>query len=137
MAITVRCADITDVPAVLDLWTASGAHPTHTDDVASLARLIDARPGALILALDHGIVVGSIIAGWDGWRGSIYRLVVAPTYRRRGLGTRLLGHAEDWLRGRGATRFAAIVVHYDAEAVAFWRSTGWVEQTHRVRFVKG
>jgi ribosomal protein S18 acetylase RimI-like enzyme len=137
MAVTLRYARRAELPAVLGLWAASDAEPTHTDDVESLTRLVDADPEALVVAVENGIIVGSVVAGWDGWRGSIYRLVVAPNHRRRGLGRQLLDRAERSLRERGATRLAAIVVHSDDRAVGFWRSAGWFEQPNRSRFVKG
>ena len=137
MAVTLRCADRAELPAVLGLWAASEAVPTHTDDIESLTRLMDADREALVVAVDNGIIVGSVVAGWDGWRGSIYRLVVAPSHRRRGLGRQLLDCGERSLQARGATRLATIVVCSDDRAIGFWRSTGWFEQPDRVRFVKG
>ncbi|MET0421790.1 MAG: GNAT family N-acetyltransferase, partial [Acidimicrobiia bacterium] len=77
------------------------------------------------------------IAAWDGWRGSIYRLVVAPDVRRRRLGVRLVKAAEARLSAVGATRLQAIVVEHDDQATAFWRSTGWERQLERLRFVCG
>ena len=78
-----------------------------------------------------------MIAAWDGWRGSVYRLVVAPSHRRLGLGGRLLQAAEDRLFGAGAVRLQAIVVEMSPKATGFWRASGWEEQDHRLRFVKG
>ncbi|MBW3665010.1 MAG: GNAT family N-acetyltransferase [Actinobacteria bacterium] len=105
-----------DVETILSLWAESAAEPTHTDDVASLIRLIHRDPDALIVAEIDGRIVGTVIAGWDGWRGSIYRLVVAPPHRRRGLGLRLLADAERRLRDVGAVRSQAIVVETDPQA---------------------
>lgn len=134
---SIRQAKATDVPAVLALWLDADAEPTHTDDAASLGRLLDHDRGALLVAEAGGRVVGSVIAGWDGWRGSLYRLAVAPDYRRHGLGRRLLDEAERHLAVSGATRLQAIVVETDAQATAFWRASHWEEQVERLRFVKG
>jgi ribosomal protein S18 acetylase RimI-like enzyme len=90
-----------------------------------------------MVADDGDGIVGSIIAGWDGWRGSIYRLVVAPGQRRRGLGGQLVEAAEQRLARAGAARLQAIVVETDLQATAFWRATGWEQQVARLRFVKG
>ncbi len=113
------------------------AEPSHTDDVESLHRLMEHDPAAMILAEDDGSIVGSIIAAWDGWRGSIYRLAVAPSHRRRGLGGQLLGEAEARLAAAAAVRLQAIVVDTGPMAVGFWEASGWERQVHRVRYVNG
>lgn len=94
-------------------------------------------PAALIIAEENGAIVGSVIAAWDGWRGSVYRLVVARSHRRRGLGRQLLQAAEDRLSSAGALRAQAIVVENEAVALSFWRASGWQQQLRRLRFVKG
>jgi ribosomal protein S18 acetylase RimI-like enzyme len=137
MALTIRSGQHSDVDAVLQLWRRAGAQPSHTDDVESLAALIDRDPSALILAEEDRALVGSVMAGWDGWRGSIYRLAVDPSHRRRGLGHRLLGEAEARLSAHGAARLQAIVVETEPPAMGFWRASGWEQQAQRSRFVKG
>src|SRR5580658_191069 len=102
-----RAADPRDVGKVLDFWQES-ALPTSTDSADALRALLDRDPGALILAENGGAVVGSVIAGWDGWRGAIYRLAVDPAFRRQGLGRRLLGAAETRLAALGARRLHAV-----------------------------
>jgi ribosomal protein S18 acetylase RimI-like enzyme len=137
MEIVLRAAGIADIPSVLALWAESDAHPTHTDDPVSLEQLLRHDSGALIVADDDGRLVGSVIAAWDGWRGSVYRLVVAPDRRRSGLGRWLIAAAEARLHDAGASRLQAIVLETDVQASGFWRSTGWEQQVERLRFVKG
>jgi ribosomal protein S18 acetylase RimI-like enzyme len=134
---TLRTGQPTDAGSVLQLWEESDAEPTHTDNIESLRRLLAHDPGALIVAEDGDRLVGSVIAGWDGWRGSIYRLVVAPSHRRGGLGRRLLGEAESRLAEAGAVRWQAIVVETAPVALGFWQANDWEQQVHRLRFVKG
>jgi ribosomal protein S18 acetylase RimI-like enzyme len=137
MATRIRFARATDVPAVLALWRESDAEPSHTDDAESLLGLIHHDPEALVVAEVDGRIVGSVMAAWDGWRGSIYRLVVAPPHRRDGLGRQLVEVAEKRLAATGARRLQAIVVETDPCATGFWRATGWEQQAARLRFVKG
>ena len=135
--VVIRAGTAADIPAVLGLWREAGAEPSRTDDVASLERLLRRDPTALVVADQGDRIVGSVIAAWDGWRGSIYRLAVAPGHRRRGLGRRLLAAAEQRLQDAGAVRSQAIVVGTDVPATSFWRATGWHEQPARLRFVNG
>ena len=81
-------------------------------------------------------VVGSVIVGWDGWRGSLYRLAVAPEHRRAGIASALVREAELRLRRRGARRLTVIVVGDDPVAAEFWAATGLTRQANRERFVR-
>lgn len=130
-----RPAEPADVAGVLAFWRESAA-PTSTDSLEALTTLLARDPEALIVAQDGGTIVGSVIAGWDGWRGSIYRLAVDPAYRRLGLGGRLLDAAETRLASLGARRMHAIVVGTDARAVAFWDASDWEHQDGQLRFAK-
>ena len=132
-----RPATVADAVAILAFWREAEAEPSHTDDVTSLSVLIRHDPAAMILAESDGRIVGSVVAGWDGWRGSIYRLAVAPAYRRRGVARQLLSAAEARFAAVGVARLQAIVVESDERATGFWRRSGWEEQVERLRFVKG
>jgi len=134
---TIRSAVADDIAAVLTLWRDADVPPSRTDDATSLRRLVAHDSEALIVAEWEDRIVGSVIAGWDGWRGSIYRLAVAPAHRGAGLGRRLLADAEERLARVGARRLQAVVVATDAGATGFWRATGWEEQVERLRFVRG
>ena len=131
-----RPATADDIADVLAFWRES-AQPTSTDSTEVVASLIDRDPGALIVAVADGRIVGTVIAGWDGWRGSIYRLAVGPDQRRSGLGQSLLLAAEDRLAELGAQRLHAIVVESNDVAVAFWTASDWEHQAGQLRFAKG
>jgi ribosomal protein S18 acetylase RimI-like enzyme len=137
MTPTIRRAEASDASAVLELWQEADAAPSHTDDVESILQLVGHDREALIVADCDGRIIGSVIAAWDGWRGSVYRLAVAPEHRRCGLGRRLVLKAEERLAEVGAVRLQAVVVESDSEATGFWRASGWEQQVDRLRFVKG
>lgn len=80
----IRCAAHPDIAAVLRFWRTAAEGTSITDDEAGVARLITRDPGALILAERDGRIAGTVIAGFDGWRCSVYRLAVHPDCRRRG-----------------------------------------------------
>jgi ribosomal protein S18 acetylase RimI-like enzyme len=133
---TIRNATPEDIAAVLDLWIVAGSVPSISDTPDGLARLLAGDPQALLIAELDGLVVGSLIAAWDGWRGSFYRLAVTPRQRRKGLATVLLAEGERRLRERGAVRLTAIVAEDDEDAIGFWRAADYERQRHRARFVR-
>ena len=136
MGTEIRPAGAGDVAGVLALWE-DAAEPTATDTADAVRALLTRDPGALLVAEESGVIVGSVIAGWDGWRGSIYRLAVAPAHRRRGVGHRLLAAAEERLRGLGVRRMHAIVIGSDDQAVSFWQTSDWEHREGQLRFVRG
>lgn len=136
MAFALRPATTEDLEDVLALWR-EAAEPTSTDSAAALGALLRRDPDALIVAEEDGHLVGTVIAGWDGWRGSIYRLAVSPLQRRRGLGGSLLRAAEQHLHDLGASRLHAIVVGSNDNAVGFWRASAWEHQDGQLRFARG
>jgi ribosomal protein S18 acetylase RimI-like enzyme len=133
---TIRSAAEGDIPPVLGLWKAAGGPPSVSDTHEGLARLLAADRAALLIAELNGLVVGSLIAAWDGWRGSFYRLAVRPDQRRRGISTALLREGERRLRELGAVRLTAIVADDEPAAVSFWVAAGYERQRDRVRFVR-
>jgi len=83
------------------------------------------QPELLLVGKVDGTLVGAVIAGFDGVRGWIYHLAIAPEYRRRGFATQLVRAAEDGLRRLGCPKVNLQVRAVNHEVVAFYRSIGY------------
>jgi ribosomal protein S18 acetylase RimI-like enzyme len=128
-----------EAQAVLDFWREAAPGETPTDDTRGLGVLWRQDEGSLLLALDGERIVGTVIAAFDGWRGGIYRLAVAPSHRRHGLGRRLVAEAERRLAVRGAKRLAALASSHSEQARGFWDSladVGWKPTHPGARYAK-
>jgi ribosomal protein S18 acetylase RimI-like enzyme len=132
----IRPAAAGELAAVLEFWRRAEADPSSTDDVDSLERLVARDPGALMVAEIEGKIIGSLIAGWDGWRGNMYRLAVAPEQRRRGVARALVESGEERLRALGARRIAAGVLSARDNARATWSAAGYAYDPAMSRYVK-
>jgi ribosomal protein S18 acetylase RimI-like enzyme len=97
---------------------------------------VEGSPAALLVAESAGRVVGAVIAGWDGWRGNIYRLAVHDEHRRQGIGLKLTQAAENYLRDCGAHRVTALVAYDDEGAGAFWDAAGYPQDADIGRRVR-
>jgi ribosomal protein S18 acetylase RimI-like enzyme len=135
--LVLRSAEAHDVPAVLAFWRVA-AEDSHrpVDTLGGLATLQLRDPDALILAVDGPDIVGTIIAGWDGWRCHLYRLAVDPSRRRAGIGRALVAAAENRFRALGGGRADAMVLDDNAQAHRIWQACGYRRQQEWSRWVK-
>jgi ribosomal protein S18 acetylase RimI-like enzyme len=133
---TIRAGVEADIPSLLALWRRAGGVASGTDSEEAIRRLLEQDPGSLQVAEAGGDAIGSLIAGWDGWRGSFYRLAVDRRWRRRGLATALVRAGEDRLRSLGAIRLTAVVSGEEPPALAFWAAMGYDRQLDMDRFIR-
>ena len=137
MTIGYRRATRADAAEVLALWAVAAENDSRpSDDAGMIDRLLARDPDALDLAVADGRVVGTLIAGWDGWRAHLYRLAVHPQARRRGIGRALLARAADRLTALGATRIDAMVLEGNDLGQALWRAEGFRLQDDWRRWVR-
>ena len=119
------------------LWQEAAENSGRPPDTAeAVAALLGRDPDAAILAEHDGVLIGSVIAGWDGWRYHLYRLAVRPGWRRRGVGAALLNAAERRLRDLGATRIDAMVLDDNDLGQGLWQASGYHRQGDWRRWVK-
>jgi ribosomal protein S18 acetylase RimI-like enzyme len=135
--VEVRAATDADIDAVLAVWAEARSRAAQTpDDPAVVQQLLDRDPGALLVADSDGEVIGVLIAGWDGWRGNVYRLAVLPSHRREGIARELVEAGHERLHAQGARRVTALVGGEEGAAHRLWRALGYQRDEFVHRFVR-
>jgi len=131
---TPREAHATEAHAVIALWEACGLTRPWNDPQADFAQAL-AGPASTILVVGdenggagQGDLAGSVMVGFDGHRGWVYYLAVAPARQRSGLGRVLMAAAEAWLRARGAPKIQLMVRADNAAALGFYEALGLERQ---------
>jgi ribosomal protein S18 acetylase RimI-like enzyme len=132
----VRHGGLDDVEAVLAFWFEAAEGTDRHDDPEKVAALIERDPEALLIGELDGRMVGTLIAGWDGWRAHLYRLAVDPAHRRRGIGSLLIQAAEKRFTTFGAFRADAMVLQDNELAHHAWSAAGYGLQAQCARWVK-
>lgn len=132
----IRPATADDLDAVLAFWKTAAEGTSISDDRDGVERLVARDPEALILAELDSELVGTVIAGFDGWRCHLYRLAVHPERRRRGIGAALLEAAEERFVRLGGRRGDAMVLERNEVAHHAWRAAGYTPEEHWRRWVK-
>jgi len=137
--IAIRPARLDEVDQILAVWREAEATPSATDDRDGVRRLLQTPHAMVLVAEADGRIAGTVIGAWDGWRGNIYRLAVAPGFRRRGLARSLVAEADRSLVRLGARRITALVDGDHSWAVDFWNTlaaSGYRHDEHMRRYVK-
>jgi ribosomal protein S18 acetylase RimI-like enzyme len=131
----IRRATADDAAALLALWERAHSTPSTTDNAAAVTRVIETPAARVFVAEEDGVIVGSIIATFDGWRANVYRMAVDPGHRRQGIALELAGRATEWFREVDARRVTALVEADRPEAQAFWSAAGFAWQDGMRRYV--
>lgn len=129
-----RCRAV-DIEAVLALWRRAYSIP-HMDQPWAVRLRLERDPNLFLLAWDGDRLVGSLMGGWDGWRGNMYRAAVDPAYLRRGVARRLVEAVELELRAMGAERITSLVALDEPGATDFWQSVGYRPDPAVERYAK-
>jgi ribosomal protein S18 acetylase RimI-like enzyme len=83
------------------------------------------QPDLLLVAIEGGMVVGSVLAGFDGFRGWLNRVAVLQSHRGHGIGTGLIEEAERRLKLLGCTKINLQVVGSNDAVTGFYRRLGY------------
>jgi ribosomal protein S18 acetylase RimI-like enzyme len=122
----VRAYRATDRESVIAIWNRVFPDSTgHNDPEASIDRKVAQRDSLFFVAVDEETIIGTVLSGYDGHRGWIYSLAVAPDRQRSGAGTQLVRHVESALAALGCPKVNLQVRADNAAVVAFYESLGY------------
>jgi len=100
----------------------------HNDPELVIDKKIAAGDGLFFVAMDCEVVIGTVMAGYDGHRGWIYSLAVHPDHRRKGLGSELLAFAERKLSSRGCVKINLQIMDGNEAVQRFYLANGYVTE---------
>jgi ribosomal protein S18 acetylase RimI-like enzyme len=119
-----RPLEPTDLDAALALWERTEhLAPVSRDEVVDLSRHDQGL--VLVAETDDGTLVGAALGGFDGRRGWISRLAVAPEHRRTGVASALVADLEARLLARGCRQVNLMLMDGNAAGRRFWTDRGY------------
>lgn len=125
MPIQIRSYLATDEPGVLQLWEQCELTRPWNDPRRDIARKRLVRGDLLLVAADGVEILGSVMVGYEGHRGWINYLAVAPSHRKRGLGRLLMAEAELRLLREGCPKVNLQLRAGNEGVIAFYRRLGY------------
>jgi ribosomal protein S18 acetylase RimI-like enzyme len=114
-----------DTESVVALWHASGITRPWNDPRRDIERKLAVQPELFLVAEDVDAVVGTAMAGYDGHRGWLYYLAVAPAGQGAGIGSALVREVELRLAALGCPKLNLQVRDGDPRLLAFYERLGY------------
>ncbi|MES2626342.1 MAG: GNAT family acetyltransferase [Pseudomonadota bacterium] len=123
----IRAYQHADESAVVELWEACKLTRPWNDPGKDIARKLSVQRELFLVGEVDGVVMASIMCGYDGHRGWVNYLAVKPGFQKRGHGQALMQAAEQALLAMGCPKLNLQVRSTNADVLAFYRHIGYVQ----------
>jgi len=126
--IVIRVMRETDLDEALKLWRISfnAGFSTNFDTKEILIKYLNRNTefSSVACTMD-GRIVGALMCGHDGRRGSIYHTAVYNEYRKKGIGRKMEQRSISELKNIGITTGFLFININNPGSKEFWDSIGW------------
>jgi ribosomal protein S18 acetylase RimI-like enzyme len=114
-----------DTANVVSLWQACELTRPWNNPELDIQRKLSVNDDLFLVADDDGQIIGSIMGGYDGHRGWINYLAVAPSVQKQGLGRELMEAVESRLLDKGCPKINLQIRNGNDAVVAFYEAIGY------------
>lgn len=130
--ISVRPFAERDRAAVVQIWnTVFAEDPAWNEPNLVIDTKLKVQPQMFFVAELSGEVVGTTLAGFDGFRGWVHHVAVSPEQQHQGVAQQMLATAEHALVQMGCRKLNLQVRAKNTAAASFYQGLGFVEEDRR------
>jgi ribosomal protein S18 acetylase RimI-like enzyme len=124
--LVIRSYDDKDEVKVIQLWRdVFPGNPSWNVPKADIERKLTVQRDLFLVGELDGQIVATVMAGFDGHRGWVHLVAVAPDHRQRGFGRAMMVEAENKLREIGCTKINLQVRATNQGVVSFYERLGY------------
>ena len=124
--LAIRSYQESDEDGVVAVWRlAFPGDPQRNEPRAVIRRKLGVGRELFLVAVAGDRVVGTVVGGWDGFRGWMNHLAVHPRHRRQGVGRRLVAALEAALKALGCPKLNLQVRAGNEVVVGFYERLGY------------
>lgn len=117
-----------DEAGVIEVWRRCDLLRPWNDPHKDIRRKLAVQPEGFLVAVDErGVVIGTVMVGYDGHRGWINYLGVSPDHQRRGIARAMMAEAERLLRAKGCPKINLQVRTSNTAVIAFYKAIGFLQ----------
>jgi ribosomal protein S18 acetylase RimI-like enzyme len=123
----IRAYQKPDEAAVVALWQACDLTRPWNDPYKDIARKLQVRPDLFLVGEVQGQVMATAMFGYEGHRGWVNYLAVAPQHQRQGHAKALMQRGEALLLASGCPKLNLQVRAGNTSVVSFYQALGYQE----------
>lgn len=124
----IRIFNQNDYDDVIALWERCDLLLPNNDPELDIERKINHSPELFLVAELAGGVIGTIMGGYDGLRGSAYYLCVDVEHRGRGIANALITRLEKKLIARGCSQLNILINDDEDKLIGMYEKLGYDTQ---------
>ena len=126
----IRVMTMDDYDEVKALWMRIKGFGIRSidDSREGVERFIKRNPTTSVVAVEDGKIVGSILCGHDGRRGTLYHVCVDEAYRMHGIGKSMVVACMEALVEEQINKVTIIAFTKNDIGNAFWKEIGWTKR---------
>ena len=126
--ITIRPYSETDLNSIVSLWEICELSRPWNDPIKDIERKLTVQRELFLILEKNGEILGSVMGGYDGHRGSVNYLGIHPDHKNEGLGKLLMNRIEEELIKMGCPKIDLMVRNSNLDVQEFYRVIGYEEQ---------
>ena len=121
----------TDAEQVIGLWKACGLLVAWNNPYTDIERKVQHSPELFFVVESPGDsteLIGVMMVGYDGHRGTVNYLAVKPELQNSGLGQAMMGYAEEELIALGCPKTNLFVREGNEKVINFYNKLGFTPE---------
>lgn len=127
-----------DYDAVIKLWREGNIpyRPQGRDSKKNIKWQLRQSTSLYFVAESKGTIIGVIFGTHDGRKGWINRLVVIPSYRKKGMAKQLVHEVEHHLKILGIDIISSLIEDWNETSMQVFKNLGYTKHTDILYFSK-
>lgn len=114
-----------DYESILRIWHDLGWPLGTSDTPDEIQKLADRNPETSLVYDLEGVIIGGVFGGYDGRRGIVHKLCIAPKYQGKGYGKALMMALELIMQAQGVVKMSFWVKNSNLKVVEFYEKLGF------------
>ena len=117
----------TDQDSLIALWQACALTRPWNDPSKDIERKLTLQAEWFLVGEQYGVLMASAMFGYDGHRGWVNYLAVAPSHQGQGHARALMLHGEALLKDAGCPKLNLQIRSSNTQVMAFYQHLGYVQ----------